>query len=258
MSNYGYETDEVRQSSNVFGLNPGSARMIKFEWINNAGKDGAEMEALDIQFEIVGSDRPTSYRLFPITKAFAKDGTEITDPKAPEFQKALKDLNSCVTHILHNFVEIDQIKTALSVPIASFKDFCKVCMSILPKDYEKKKLDIFFQWQWQIKGEAKVTYLELPKKMAYGKWLCPAIEPVGGVWTEWKHKSPENSTPIALKYTDAEGNTHPFVRNGWFMLSNFAAQQKAEEDSTSIGTSSDTTPEGTAPEGEAARTGEGW
>ena len=33
---YGYENDEPKQSSIVFGLNAAAARMIKFEWINNA------------------------------------------------------------------------------------------------------------------------------------------------------------------------------------------------------------------------------
>lgn len=225
---YGYENDEVRQSVSSFGLNPGAAKMVKFEWINNAGKDGAEMEALDIQFALTGGDRPTSFRLFPVTKAFGKDNVEITDPKAPEFQKALKDFNAIVTHILHAFVSIETIKEAFATPIAGFKDFCKIAMSILPKDYDQEKLDIFFQWQWQIKGENDKTYLELPKKMSYGRWICKAVEPVGGVWKTFKHSAPEASTPVALKYEDEAGNVHPFIRNGWFMLSNFATQQKAE------------------------------
>ena len=251
---YGYENDEPRQSTNVFGLNPGVARMVKFEWINNAGKDGAEAEALDIQFQIDGSDRPSSYRMFPVTKAFGKDQEEITDPKAPEFQKAVKDFNSCITHILHCFVDIETIKAAFANPIANFKEFCKICMSLLPKDYDQQKLDIFFQYQWQIKGEAKMTYLELPKKMSYGKWLSKAIAPSeGSEWKEMRHKDPDAKTPVALKYVDGEGNIHPFVRNGWFMLSNFAKQQRSEEDPSNI--------EGDSAAGEAAEgqsAGSGW
>ena len=229
---YGYENDEPKQSSIVFGLNAAAARMIKFEWINNAGKDGAEAEAIDVLFAIDGMERPVSYRLFPVTKAFGKDGVEITDPKVPEFQKAVKDLNSCVTHILHCFADIEAIKNAFSNPIPNFKEYAKICMSILPKEYEQKKLDIFFQWEWQIKGENTQTYLRLPNKMSYGKWLAAAIAPSEG--SEWKavqHKDPTSNTPIALKYVDGANNIHPFQRNGWFMLSNFAKQQRLEENS---------------------------
>lgn len=242
---YGYSSDEVGFGTQKFGLNPGAARLVKFEWINNAGKDGAEGEALDIQFAIEGSDRPVNYRLFPVTKAFGKDNVEITDPKAPEFQKAVRDFNSCVTHILHCFVEIEEIKQAFSVPINGFKDFCKISMSLLPKDFEKQPLDIFFNYQWNVKEGQPKTYLELPKKMSYGKWLSKAI-PAVGEWKEVRHSSPENSTPVALKYVDDEKNVHPFVRNGWFMLSNFATQQFAEEnamESSSSETSSETSTE---------------
>lgn len=248
---YGYGSDEPTGSVQRFGLNAGAARLIKFEWINNAGKDGAEAEALDIQFSIEGSDRPINHRLFPVTKAFAKDQTEITDPKAPEFQKVVKDFNAAVTHVLHCFVDIEAIKQGFSSPISGFKDFCKVAMSLLPKDFEKTPLDIFFQYQWQIKEGQPKTWLELPRKMAYGKWLSKAVEPVGGEWKEMKHPSPEANTPIALKYVDADNNVHPFVRNGWFMLSNFATQQIAEVTSME----SNSPP---ATEGEAAASGGGW
>lgn len=253
---YGYESDEQGQSKLRFGLNPAAARMVKFEWVNNAGKDGAEGEALDVQFAIDGNDRATNYRIFPVIKAFGKDNVEITDQKAPEFQKAVKDVNAIITHILHCFVDVDSIKNAMTAqPISTFKEFCKVAMSLLPADYADRKLDIFFQWQWQIKGENKNTFLELPKKMSYGKWLCPAIPPAeGSEWTEQRHKSPDSQTPIALKYVDGAGKIHPFTRNGWFMNSKFASQQKTEEtDLNNIGNgeAADTT-------ADAQGSSEGW
>lgn len=229
---YGYENDDLPISSGRFGLNAGTAKLTKFEWINNAGKDGAEMEAFDIQFTLEGGGRPLNYRLFPVTKAFGKDNVEITDPKAPEFQKALKDFNSVVTHILHTFIDLEDIKAALSVPITSFKEFCVICMKLLPDGYDQIPLDIFLQYQWQVKGEAKKTYLEVPKSMRYGRWLSKAVAPEEGEWTTMVHPSPSSDTPIALKYVDGKGNVHPFVRNGWFMLSNFAKQQIAEEDTS--------------------------
>lgn len=242
---YGYGDDTPSQASLIaqFGLNAGKAKLVKFEWINNGGKDGAEAEALEIQFTTEGSTRSVGYRMFPITKAFMKDGTEVTDVEAPEFQKALKDFNSCITHILHAFVDTEVIKTAFSTRIANFKDFCKIAMNILPKNYSEIPLDIFFQWGWQINGDAKQTYLELPKKMAHGKWLCKAIAPQAGPvvegqetpaakWVTMVHPDPDSNMPIALKYVDGAGNIHPFTRNGWFMLSSFAKKQVAEGSAT--------------------------
>lgn len=97
-------------------------------------------------------------------------------------------------------------------------------MGLLPKDYESIPLDMFCHWQWQPSGENTKTFLDLPKKMSYGRWLSPAIEPVGQ-WTEKRVANPDNSKPVALWYVDEAGNVHPFKRNGWFMNSNFAKQQ---------------------------------
>jgi len=238
---YGYASDENSSLNVQFGLNPAAATLVKFEWINNGGKDGAEAEALDMQFAIVGSDRIVSYRKFRVTKAYGKNQEEITDPKNPIFQKELKDFNASVVHVLRCFRTEEEIKMALSGPIANFKDFCKILMNLLPKGYDQIPLDIFFQWQWQIKGENNKTFLELPKKMSYGKWVCKAVAAQAGLepvvegeepkipeWRMVKHNNPDTSTPVALKFVDDAGNIHPFVRNGWFMLSNFAAQQLTE------------------------------
>jgi hypothetical protein len=191
-----------------------------------------------MQFSIEGSDRLVSYRKFKVTKAFGKNNVEITDPKSPEFQKELKEFNASITHVLRCFKTEEEIKAALtSAPIANFKDFCKITMSLLPKDYEKVPLDIFFNWQWSLKGENTRTFLELPKKMSYGKWLCKAIPPQASPETkgepQWKavvYDDPTSSMPIALKFVDDAGNVHPFTRNGWYMLQNFAKQQNLEGD----------------------------
>lgn len=232
---YGYQDDNVSTGTALqFGLNAGTARMTKFEWINDAGKDGSEGEALDIQFEIEGGDRPVSYRKFPITKAFDQNGNEINDPSHPAFQKTVRDFNAVLMHIMHVFVDKDVLQQALATPIASFKEFCKTLSGMLPSDYANEKLDLFGQWQWQMVGENKRTYVELPKNMKHGRWICKA-EPCEGSWHEEKLPNPSQSNPIALKYVDDAGKIHPFKRNGWFMLSNFAVQQVAEQEGTSGG-----------------------
>lgn len=219
---YGYASDEVKVSPFSFGLNAGAARLTKFEWIPNGGKDGAEQEALDIVFTINGTDR--SYRMFPVVKAFGKNNEEITDPNAAEFKEAIVDFNARVTHILHAYIDSDSIKAGFSRPIANFKEFCQVAMSMLPKGYSEVPLDIFMQFQWQLKDGQERTYLEIPNKMKYGAWLKPA-QP--GTWTEHKVPNPGENVREALFYTNEKGEKHPFIKNGWFMNSNFANQQRA-------------------------------
>ena len=76
---------------------------------------------------------------------------------------------------------------------------------------------MFLQYQWQPKGENKKTFLELPsagskvKAIRYGKFICKAVP---GVFTE--------TLSTGIKYVNAEGIAHPFVRNAWFKASDFA------------------------------------
>jgi hypothetical protein len=224
---YGYADDNVKQNPFVFGLNAGVTNLIKFEWIPNGGKDGAEQEALDIVFKINGVEK--SYRMFPVVKAFGKNNEEITDPNAPEFKDALTDFNARVTHILHAFLDSDSIKAGFARPISSFKDFCQIAMSMLPKNYKEVTLDIFLQYEWQLRPEQEKTYLTIPNKMKYGRWLAPA-QP--GTWTEKRVENPADSVLKALWYENEKGDIHPFVKNGWFMNSNFATQQKTGSSSS--------------------------
>jgi hypothetical protein len=198
---YGMGNDEVKQATYRFGGNFGTCRLTKFEYINNAGKDGTEGEAIDVVFNIGGSEK--NYRIFPVSKVF-KDGKELTDPKSQDYQIAFKDaidqLNAITTHILGCFRTKDEITTAFTKAgqIKSFKDFAQVLMGGLPKDYDEKPLDIFLQYQWTLKDTQKQTYLEIPRSMKYGKWLCAAME---GNWTEHKMENPSDSDTSALYYT---------------------------------------------------------
>lgn len=245
---YGYSSDEVKVSPFNFGLNAGNCYLTKFEWIPNAGKDGAEMEALDIVFKINDTDR--SYRVFPVTKAFGPNNEEITDPNAKEFKEAVSSVNARMVHILHCFRDDDSVRSALSRPINTFKDYCQILMSILPKDYDKVPLDIFMQYQWNIRPEQSRTYLEVPNSMKYGKWLCRAMP---GTWTENKKENPTDNDRKALWYTNEQGHEHVFIKNGWFMQSNFANQQKSgsdDSDSTSASANVKATGEEMQKEGE--------
>ena len=224
---YGYEEHVQKESSFVFGLNAGNVRLTKFQHTMHGGKDGAELEALDIMFTIDGNDR--GYRKFPISKAFAKEEgggqTEVTDPNHPAMGAAKAELSAVLVHIIGCFAEKEDIKAALTKkPITSFQQYAEILASLLPKGFEEMPLDGFGQYQWQIGGEAKVTYLEFPKNMKHGRWLAKAVEPKDA-W-EKQQKVNASTSETALRYVDADGNVHPFVRNGWYIASNFATQQK--------------------------------
>lgn len=218
---YGFESDDVKVNPFSFGLNTDCV-LTKFEWIPNGGKEGAEQEALDIIFNINGTEK--SYRKFPVVKAFGKNNEEITDPNAPEFKEAMQDFNSTLVHILHCFVDNDTTKAAMNRPFNSFKEYAKVCMEILPKDFKTRPLHIFMQWGWQL-GEKERTYLEIPSKMKSGRWLSAAIP---GTWKENKVENPGDQVREALYYTNEKNEKHVFVRNGWFMNSNYAKPQRRD------------------------------
>ena len=224
VAGYGYASDEgAKVSPFNFGLNAGVTKLTKFEWIPNGGASGAEQEALDIIFNINGTDK--SYRMFPVTKAYDKENKEVTNPDAPEMKDAFIDFNARITHILHCFIDADSIKAGFSRPIPDFKTYCQIAMGMLPKDYKDVLLDIFLQYQWTLKEGKERTYLEIPQKMKYGKWLATAT---GQQWKETRVENPDQNVREAIYYTNDKGEKHPFIKNGWFMSSNFAKQQKAE------------------------------
>lgn len=223
---YGYASDEVKVNPFVFGLNQG-VRLVKFEWIANGGKDGAEQEALDVIFKVAGVEK--SYRRFPVTQAFGKNQEVITDPNAPEFKEEIQKLNSCITHIVHSFGTPEAAKAKFARPIRSFKEFCQVAASCLPANFADIDLDMFLEYQWNIKGENDRTYLDIPTSMKGGKWLCPSVKAMGE-WKEVKKADPTDSDQKALFYFDSGNpdtttNMHPFTRYGRYMKGNRAKQQ---------------------------------
>jgi hypothetical protein len=230
---YGFSEDSgPGEATLVFGLNAGNVKLTKFEFITNAGKGGTEGDAMEVVFTVKGKEK--SHRQFPVTRAYIEDpanpkgaNIEVTEESHPghdAIKKAKNEMSALLVHIVGNFVDKEAIKAALSIQIKGFKHFCSILQGLLPTDFAEKPLDAFGVWQWQIGGENKQTYLEFPKNMKHGRWLSPAIAPVGE-WTE-QRKPNADSNQVAIRYVDEAENVHPFNRNGWFMTSNFAAQQR--------------------------------
>lgn len=208
---YGFSNTEELVSNNAgtFGLNTG-AKLVKFEFNPNAGKDGVAQDALDIVFKI--EEREFNHRLFPLQK--------FQDEDDETFKKRAKVFSGCVVDIVKCFVPQDTIKTALSAPMADFKQFAETVVRLVKSNtnWDKTPLDLFLQYQWQIRNGSERTFLEVPRYGAsyHGVYVVPSKGP--------GFKRVEDST--SLKYVNAAGEEHPFKRSEWFMNSNFAKLQE--------------------------------
>lgn len=217
----GYVDDTVNNSNLSFGGIFNNTYMTKFGYIDTGGKGGAQQEALDIVFNINGTDK--SYRMFPITKAYLKGGGETTDRNSPEFQEEMKNFKQRVVHILKCFIPETDIQVALNRPMGGFKEYCQVAAGLLPANFDKIALDIFMEWEYSIKKDNKQTYLQIPTKMRNGAFIHKAVPAVG----KW-HKHDDDG----LSYRDDANNLHPFQRNSYYMTHNNAIQQKEADENT--------------------------
>ena len=224
---YGFSSDAAPKGGALqMGLNTGF-NLEKFAYVKNGGKDGNQ-SFLEIIFSKDGSK--VYANKFAITKAFAKaeDGSdvEVTAPNHPAMVKARNEMTAGIIHIMKAFVPEQELRSALSVPIQSFEQYCVILQGLLPANYSEFSLDLFAHYQWNIKGENTRTYAELPKNMKQGKWVTKSVQPKGS--DSWEKVVNANDKNSAMKYVDGEGNVHPFVRSAWFLTSNFAIQQQEE------------------------------
>lgn len=231
----GYVDDSASTGSGLqFGGNFGKTFLKKFAYTNQGGKGGTQADALDIVFEIAGTEK--GYRLFPVTKVFGKNNSgELTDKNSKEYKEARAaaqaELKQKVIHILKAFISEDDIKTAVSRPFSGFPEYAQVVSALLPRDFDKKPLDIFLQYQYNITGDNKVTFLEIPRKLNQGAFLVAAVAPQG----VWKKTIDAEG---GLSYVDEAGNIHPFTRSAWFMQQPYANQKKDDSQAGSGGNTS--------------------
>ena len=252
---YGYadDTDNSSGSSFAFGLNQNVCKLTKFEWTPNGGAEGSEQEALDIVFNVNGRDK--GFRQFPVTRAYDKEGNEVTDPAHAAMKLAVRTFSQKVVHILSCFVSKENIETALNVPITGFKQFCDISQSLLPEGYADVSLDCFMQYQWAVSENQNMTYLEFPKNMKHGKWLCPATT---SVYRKVEVENPADSNKNALYWVTEEGTKHPFTRTGWYMNSAFANQYVDQEAVDAAKASEGTTEEEDGGNATISETGSTW
>lgn len=228
---YGFQdSKEVVQGAGGgrFGLNQ-KATVSVFQYNPNGGKDGAAQDCIDFTVKI--GEREFRTRFFPVDKIFV-DNVEVTDKTSQvykdEAEKAGKLISATLTEIVKAFVPEDQVKEALSVPFSGFAQWAQAMERLVKSvpNWDSKLVDVFLQYQWQITGENTQTFLELPRNVKQGLFICAHIP---ATFTE-------DRTDTHLRYiNDTDGSAHPFKRSAWFVESDFANQQKLDDTTGAAG-----------------------
>ena len=158
-------------------------------------------------------------RFFPVGKLFAKkNGGELTDPTSEAYKEAHKEavemFNATITDIVLTFVDKADLMAALAHPIADFAQYAQLLQRLVqssPAYIAKAPVDVFLEYQFKPSGENTRTFLQLPKDVKQGSWICRSLG-AGAI---------EDRSASHLRYT-VNGVAHPFKRGEWFLGSAFA------------------------------------
>lgn len=219
---FGFQSDEDEslkaKDFTTFGLNTG--KLTKFEYAPASKDDSGKefLENISIEIDVNGSTLKQWW--YPVNKVFGKDGGEIEDTTSPEyikgFNEQMKHFKSVMTHYLKIKYNEAELAAAFSTPINSFKDFGEK-LTTLMKPVLGTTIDVFLQYQWNIKTGATRTFLELPKNLKDGSFLTAHITPVGS-WKEVRNEE-------GLSYVDDANNVHRFKRSKSYLETPKAVQQ---------------------------------
>lgn len=229
------QEDLQSKQSGVFGLNTGY--LTKLEFNDKAGKDGTDGNAIDITVMI--KDREYYNRFF-LNDSIYNSKNEMVKPGEDGFVKAFVDnysqIGAVVKHAMKAVGVTDaQIDGIQRSPVSKEEELVpafitdvKNILGLLPADFQKKEIDIFLEYQWNIPEGKEMTYLTLPKNMKGGYFLSPHMTPVGK-WSEVR-------TTEGMHYVDNAGNKHIFEKSETFMTSNKAIQQGVGNDQNNSNT----------------------
>ncbi|HPC09730.1 MAG TPA: hypothetical protein PLN85_01495 [archaeon] len=238
---FGYVSDndeslKGKEFSNLnFGLNHGF--ITKFEYNPNAGKDGAPADAIDIEVTSL-EGKTVKSRIYDVGDVYNADNVKI-GPLDEGYENVAKVERAQKSAVITHFVKAlgvteETIIKALTPAPKNFAEYAQIMTSLVAKNYSSIPVDFFVQYQWSIKGDAKMTYLELPKNMKDGYFIVPSIKPNG----EWKEVRNEKG----LSYVDNVGNIHPITKSKNFLESNKAKQQKKDETAATFALMNQSTP----------------
>ncbi len=215
------DTDESLKSKSggKFGLNHGFVSLIEFT--DKAGKDKSDGNAVDVHVTI--GDREYRRRLYETTGAlFGKNNTKVNPGEEGYEELYFEDMGQKIAVIKHALKAVGVTQQAIDAVVATIDPSniiagIKSLLTLVPAGYQKKPVDAFLEYQWEISEGQDRTFPELPKNMKGGAFLVAEVKPVGK-WSEVR-------TEDGLEYLDDSKNKHPFNRNKSFMESNKAIQQ---------------------------------
>lgn len=185
------------------GLNQGTFQVYEYQ--------ETEKAKFMVMFFTIKGKEFRSY-VFEPRDYFWEYGKKITDAdKVKEYQKKVRDMIAAPVVAIIGKERVDEATNG----ITKFKDFCKTLEGIVPAN--RTVLDLFLQYSYRPRDGQDRTYLELPNTPDSGMW-CVKHE---GDFKQQINEPYDNKTPNALTYVNHEGMEHAFVRDGWFLQSNY-------------------------------------
>lgn len=206
------------KSGGSFGLNTGT--ISKFEFVEKEN-----FTSIDINVKI--GEREYFSRHFLNEKVYGNDG--LLGPGDEGYEDAFFNKNKQIVAVINHALKAlgvsgdDISKVAKELDPDKLFEGTKKLVSLVPSGYQTKDVDIFLQYQYNIKSGQDRTYLELPSNMKDGAFLC--IHDDSKNYKEVKGKD--------LKYVNEAGEEHPFYRSEFYMKGNKTHVQKEGKDNSS-------------------------
>lgn len=246
MVQWGYIDDrsESLQSKGVavkFGLNQG-ARISALNYVPQSA-DSNEY----VQMEITLADGAVMKQRIYMPSGDVYSGNNRLSPGMEGYDKAVQEqTNQRLAVLIHAVRALgatpEQIQNNLNATKPqSFQQWCQAVLGGVSQQLlQSNRVDVFLEYEWNIREGQTQTYLVLPRNMKGGYWLCQAMP---GTFKE-------ENTADGLSYVNEQGMLHPFTRSVNFMESNKAKQQKADGANrgaaTSQGTAAAAAPQGSS------------
>lgn len=242
-SNFDDTDESLRAKSGSgmrFGLNQ-KVKLVKVDFDSRQSKSGdSSYKSLDLEFEFPGGSTKT-HKTYPFNEKIYIENNLTNYSENPEayaeaFDTNLKQLGAWLVHILKALggnsklfnTKVDKRIAELNVQDLNGENPAEISGVLLKTfaDYanklmeKPKELDIFYQYQWKLKPGNKIKFLELPKNMKQGYWICTHIP---GEFEEVRDSE-------GLKFVTESGTEHMFVRSANYLASEFAKSGKVDDD----------------------------
>lgn len=193
-----------------FGLNTGCV-LKALDYV------AKENEYVHVVLDVNGFE--VKKRYYNPERVFA-NGAEITDKNSIEFKEGMRkqkdELSSALNHIMGAVVGIELWHNIVAKGFNSFTEYAKKIESTFNAAVKPVKVDVFLSYPWT-KSKNDIKFLELPRSTKYGAFMCKSD---GIIYNEDRSNG-------GLRYVNGE-KVHPFIRNHWFLNSEFANSGRNE------------------------------